>query len=132
MFEDIFLNLIPIIAVICVFMFLSTVIWTKQRRREREAYYRHELAKSMIARGADADEIARMLRRSSSTVAERREALRLGGLLTLAVGVGFMVGFQWIPAPEPIWMIGSVPTLLGVAMLIYAFTARANGDSNAA
>lgn len=128
MFEDIILNLIPIISVICVFIFLSTVVWAKQRRRERDAYYRHELAKAMVARGADVDEVARMLRKSGSTLGERREALKLGGLLTLAVGVGFMIGFQWIPAEEPIWTIGAIPALLGLAMLVYAFSARSAAD----
>ncbi|MEZ5332327.1 MAG: DUF6249 domain-containing protein [Thermoanaerobaculia bacterium] len=122
MLEDIVLNLIPIVSVICTFIFLTTLVWAKLRRRERDAYYRHELAKAMIQRGAEGDEVARLLRKSNPGLAERREALKLGGFLTLALGVGFMVGFQWIPADEPIWKLGFVPTLLGLAMLLHAFT----------
>jgi hypothetical protein len=128
MFEDIMLNLIPIISVVCVFLFLSTVVWAKQRRRERDAYYRHELAKTMVTRGADADEVARMLRKSRSSLAERREGLKLGGLLTFAIGIGFMIGFQWIPADLPIWKIGFVPTLLGAAMVTYSVLADSDSE----
>jgi hypothetical protein len=132
MFDDFFIFLVPIFSILSVFVFLVVIVWTRQRRREREAYYRHELAKAMISRGADADEVVRMLRKSSSRVAERREALKLGGLLTLAIGVGFMLGFQWIPTEEPIWKIGFVPALLGGAMLAYAFMvgAGAGTESN--
>lgn len=131
MLEDIVLNLIPIIAVVCLFIFLTTAIWARQRRRERDAYYRHELAKSMIQRGADVDEVARLLRKSNATLVERRETLKVAGFLTLAIGVGFILGFQWIPAEEAVWKVGYVPTLLGLAMLIYAFTSgRSDRDGD--
>ncbi len=49
----------------------------------------------------------------------RRPGLMVGGLITMAVGIGYMLGFRWID--DEIWMIGSIPALIGVAMLVGAF-----------
>ena len=49
----------------------------------------------------------------------RRQGLMVAGLVTLAIGIGFMIGFRWID--DEIFMIGAVPAAIGLAMLIGGF-----------
>ncbi len=118
--EDVFIFLIPITGIVAFFSFLAVLVWTRHRRRERDAYYRHELGKQLVEKGVAGEEISAVLRQESKDRwIHRREGLKLGGLLTLLVGVGFMLAFAWMEE-DPIWMIGWIPVAIGVALLIYA------------
>lgn len=128
--DDAFYSLIPIAFFLGVFSFLSVAVWVRHRRREREAYYRHELLKQMIARGEDAERVMALMERSQPPATHTgREASRLGGLVLLAVGIGLMIALQWV-APD-VWGVGAIPTALGIALLIYAFTTRPPANERA-
>jgi hypothetical protein len=51
---------------------------------------------------------------------QRREALKLGGLITTAVGIGIMVFLRALPG-GPAYMVGAIPLFLGIALLGYAY-----------
>ena len=40
--------LIPVVAIIAVFVFVAVASWSDNRRMEREAFYRHETYRKML------------------------------------------------------------------------------------
>jgi hypothetical protein len=106
---------------IAVFVFLTVAVWAKQRRREREAFYRFELARKMVEKGEMSEE--RMMeiyeREASAERERRREGLRTGGLASLAAGLAMVIAFRLID--NPIAYMGLVPALIGAALLIGSF-----------
>ena len=50
--------------------------------------------------------------------------MRLGGLITTAVGLGIAV-FLYVlePGEKPVWVIGLIPTLVGLVLTLYGFLA---------
>lgn len=52
----------------------------------------------------------------------RREGLKLGGLITAAIGVGIIVFLGAAPGPMAIHLVGAIPLLIGLALLAYAYT----------
>lgn len=112
--------LIPIIAIVATFTFVGSIAWAKHRRSERQAYYRHELIKKMAEKAEGEDQLVAFMREETRIrQANRRQGLMVGGLVTLAIGIGFMVGFRWID--DEVFMIGAVPTAIGLAMIAGAF-----------
>ena len=51
----------------------------------------------------------------------RLEGLKIGGLVTAAVGLGTMMLLRGLVHDEPVYLAGAVPFLIGVALLIYPF-----------
>jgi len=113
---------------IALFSFLAVATWSGERRREREAYYRNEtirkIAESQGAGNANAMELLREEDRIATR--RRREGQQLGGLITMAVGIGIMVFLGAItakegPHPEPVYLVGLIPLLIGLALLVYVY-----------
>jgi hypothetical protein len=50
----------------------------------------------------------------------RREGIKLGGLITLAVGIGLMIFLFMIERKQPVWTVGLIPLLVGAALFGYA------------
>src|SRR5260370_22792113 len=46
--------MIPVVGSVVFFAFLSVEGWAQQKRREREAFYRHEVLKKLIEKGGAA------------------------------------------------------------------------------
>lgn len=111
---------IPIVGIIASFALVGVTIWVSQRRREREIHYRHELHKKLVDKGADKDELIALMRADDKNRwANRREGLKLGGLVILMGGLGSMIGLRFIE-DEAIWLTGAIPTLVGFGLLLYA------------
>ncbi len=108
---------------IALFSFLSVATWSVSRRREREAYYRSEtLRKVMEMPGATPASVQEHVRLDQANDdRRRREGLKLGGLVTVAVGVGLMIFLGAAPGPGPIHVLGMIPVSVGLALLIYAY-----------
>lgn len=112
--------LIPIVGIVTTFGFVGLIIWAKHRRTERQAFYRHELIKQLAEKAVSEEQLLAFMREEAKVRQQnRRQGLLVGGLITLAVGIGYMIGFQWID--DEVWMIGAIPALIGVAMLASAF-----------
>lgn len=118
---------IPVVAIIMVFTFIMVVSWAEERRKEREAYYRSETLRKAIEQGGDsAQSVLTLLREEDRLSRHRRlEGLRLGGLITAAVGVGLMLLLYFLEVEEPVWLVGVIPFLIGAVLTIHGFTARA-------
>ena len=111
------------VGAVALFSFLAIASWSENHRREREAYYRSEAMRKL----ADATpEIAasalEFLREQERNDRERvRAQIQVGGLVTCGVGIGTMV-FLWALIREaPIYLSGSIPLLIGVALLAWSY-----------
>jgi ferric-dicitrate binding protein FerR (iron transport regulator) len=95
--------------------FIAVASWGDNRRKEREAYYRHETIKKIAEMPGDAG--LALLREDERMAARRRqENIKLGGLVTSAVGVALMVFLRGIEKSEPVYLVGLIPLLVGLGL----------------
>jgi hypothetical protein len=115
--------LVPVVGSIAVFSFLAVSAWSNARRKERETYYKSETLKKIAeSSGESAKATLELLREQDKNAANRRlEGMKLGGLITSAVGIGIIVLLRGIEHDEPVYLAGMIPLLIGVAMLAYAY-----------
>lgn len=115
------------IAVVSVCSFTAVVIWVKERRREREAYYSGETVKKIAElQGPNVNAAVEFIRDAERSATLRRlEGLKVGGLLAIAVGLGVGILLRAVdrnnPEPAPDFLIGIIPVLVGVALLVYVY-----------
>ena len=115
--------LVPIVGSIALFTFLAIATWSDARRKEREAYYRSETLKKIAeSSGEAAKSTLELMREQENNFLKRRlEGLKIGGLVTTAVGIGVMVLLRGLVNDEPVYLTGLIPLLIGVALLAYPF-----------
>jgi len=100
--------------------FIAVVSWADIRRKEREAYYRHETMKKISEMPGESG-LALLREDERNTARGRRENVKLGGLITSAVGVGLMIFLRAIDSREPAYLVGLIPFFVGIALLIYSY-----------
>jgi Flp pilus assembly protein TadB len=115
--------LVPIVGSIALFSFLAVTTWSEARRKEREAYYTSETLKKIAeSSGEGAKSALELLRERQKNLARNRlEGVKLGGLVTAAIGIGVMVLLRALVHDDPVYLAGLIPVLIGVALLVYAF-----------
>ncbi len=106
-----------------LFGFLAVVSWADARRREREAFYRGEVLKKIAETPQPGANAAIELFREHERAAARRqrEGLKLGGLITLGVGVGLWVFLMNVEGHNQAHFVALIPMLVGLALLVYVF-----------
>ena len=113
------------VGAIALFSFVSVAVWSDQRRREREAFYRSETIKRIAdAQGTGGVSAIEFLREEEMyAMRRRREGQQLGGLITAAAGVGMMVFLYAMPDAHDhnAFFVGLIPLLIGVALLVYSY-----------
>ena len=115
---------IPVVGSIALFSFLAVAAWSDARRKEREEYYRSETLKKIAeSSGEGAKSAIELLREQEKNAVKRRlEGMKLGGLITAAVGIGVMALLRGIANDDgPVYLVGLIPLLIGVALLVYPF-----------
>lgn len=121
---------------VAVFSFVSILVWSVSRQKEREAFYRSETVKKIAeAPGGGGGAAVEFLREEERIATRRRrEGMRLGGLITVAVGIGLMMFLRGIEQREPAYLVGLIPLLVGAALLLYSYSPAPNdsGSRNAA
>jgi len=116
--------LIPIVGTIALFGFLSVASWADARRREREAFFRHELLKK-VAESPGGQQVVELLRQEEADRIERqRQAIQLAGWVTLGVGIGVGVLLSQLVRLAGLWAVGAVPALVGAALVLHANLTR--------
>ena len=106
------------VGAVALFSFVAVASWADARRKEREAYYRSETLKKVAESqgGAALLDLLRDEQRQAAT--RRREGLKLGGLVNIALGIGVMVALAQIQ--RGVFLVGLIPALIGAALLGYA------------
>ena len=91
---------------------------------QARAYYRAESIKKLAdMQGAGADAVLTVLREEEKIGARRtREGLKLAGFITCAVGLGLLIALRAIIPDMPVFLVGFIPALVGVALLAYGYT----------
>lgn len=100
--------------------FIAVVSWADIRRKERVAYYRHETIKKISEMPGESG-LALLREDERNTARRRRESIKLGGLITSAIGAGLMIFLRAIDPQEPVYVVGLIPLLAGFALLIYSY-----------
>jgi hypothetical protein len=110
------------IGAIALFSFVAVASWSDSRRKERVAYYRSETIKKIAeTAGPGSNAPLEYLHEEERISARhRRESLKLGGLITGAVGIGLMVFLHGVAHEESVFLVGLIPLLIGVALFVYA------------
>lgn len=109
---------------VAFFCWLTVIGWAIQRRKEREAYYRHETERRLVDKAeATAEEVVRLRNEEErARWLRRREGLKLGGLITGALGVGIVVSLRFIDTDRlAVSPIGWIPLVVGAVVLLYAY-----------
>jgi hypothetical protein len=118
-------NAIPIaffafltIGAVALFSFLATASFADARRRERESYYKNEMLKKIAeSQGAGASTALELLREEHRLATiQRRQGLKIGGLVMAAVGIGLLVFLRAIVPDTPVYLIGLLILLIGAAL----------------
>ncbi|HTX41492.1 MAG TPA: hypothetical protein VMD25_06665 [Acidobacteriaceae bacterium] len=106
------------VGAVALFTMISVSSWADARRKEREAYYRNDMLKKLAdAQGAGAAGALQILREEARLEAiQKRQGLRIGGLVTLAVGIGVMIFLRALIRDAPIYLSGPLIMLVGVAL----------------
>ena len=101
-----------------VFAFISVVVWLDARSKERQAHYRSENVSKITAAGDPAGALEYLRELERGDAAEARGGTRIGGLVTIAVGVGLMIFLHQLVPGTAVYLVGLIPLLIGVALLI--------------
>ena len=122
-----FVFLFLAVASVAMFSFIAVASWASARRKEREAYYRSETIKRVAElQGSGGQSVVEVLREEQRLEGIRKvEGMKLGGLITLAVGIGLVAFLRPMMAavhdPAPAYLVGLIPGLIGIALLVYAY-----------
>lgn len=117
------------VLMICVFSFVSIAVWTEARRKEREAYYKAESLRRIAETPGDGAKYMLEIMREEERIRQDRvlaqdfkkaEGMKIGGVVTIAVGVALMFFLHSVGDGNSAYLVGLIPALLGVALLISA------------
>ena len=111
------------VSAVALFSFVAVASWADARRREREAYYKSEITRKIIeTQGTGAGSAMELIREQEKIDNRRRsEGIKLGGLVTTAVGIGILIFLKVLVKGEPVYLSGLIPLLIGAALLTYAY-----------
>jgi len=70
------------------------------------------------------DDLADMYLTPHHAALRRAQGLLIGGLVTLAVGIGLGVMLYYVADEANVWSVGLIPALIGVALLVSSIIVR--------
>lgn len=108
------------VGAVALFSFIAVASWADARRKEREAYYKSETLKKLTETQGAAAVLDLLREEHKHEAAKRREGLRLGGLVNIAVGAGLMIFLAGLVSNERIYLVGLIPLFIGAALLGYS------------
>jgi len=91
--------------------------------REREAFYRSETVKKLAEMGGGPAAAMEYLREDEKKTSHRRkQAVRLGGMITAASGIALMVFLAAVVKDREVYLAGLIPTFVGIVLVLSSFT----------
>ena len=123
MYSAITQNKVKTIGIMALFVvFIPLTSWIESQRKEREAFYRAETMRRLSESSGEGAKAAIELLREQSRQEQmkKREGMKIGGLINLAVGVALMIFLRALVREEPVFLCGLIPGLIGVALLTYS------------
>jgi hypothetical protein len=137
--EDVFILFTLCIPIIAIIGGVTTaIVKILSRQRQMELMQRERIA--AIERGLDPEKLPRLAGLGDAELgapggwlspeeSARRLALRLtiGGIITLAAGIGAVVFFSVIENDGEAWAIGIIPITIALGLLASAWLVRASG-----
>ena len=117
---------IPIVMFVMLFSFLSVAVWVGSRRKERDAFYKSETLRRITEAGGEGAKAAIELMREDERLKrlQRREGLKIGGVINVGLGIGAMIFLRALLGGS-VYLSGLIPGLIGVAMLVYVYALAA-------
>ena len=109
-------------AVALFVVFIPLTSWIDSQRKEREAFYKAETVRRLTESSGDGAKAAIELLREQERLGQlkKREGMKIGGVINLAVGIALMIFLHALVKDEPVYLCGLIPGLIGVALLTYA------------
>jgi hypothetical protein len=109
-------------AVALFVVFIPLTLWIDSQRKEREAFYKADTMRRLAESSGDSAKAAIELLREQTRQErmKKREGMKIGGLVNIAVGVALMIFLRALVSDEPVYLCGLIPGLIGVALLTYA------------
>lgn len=126
--------MIPIIAIMGGIT--AGIVRTLGRQRLQELARRERIA--LIERGVDPAQLPALpeysdeLRSPRSFGRGATYGLMVGGLVTLAAGIGLMTMLYLLSPMEEAWAVGVIPIAIGIALLISFWAIPRNGNNKGA
>jgi hypothetical protein len=113
---------IPIVAIVSTFTMIIFAIWFGTRKEEREAFYKAETLRRITESSGEGAKAAIELLKEEERLKriKSREGHKIGGLVTLGMGVGLTI-FLWALVGPKVALVGLIPGLVGAALLVYVF-----------
>ena len=106
-------------------VFLPITTWMEHQRKERDAFYKAESLRRLTEAPGDGAKAAIEMMREQNRMAQikQREGMKLGGLITVAVGAGLCIFLYMVAggAPGSPWLVGLIPGFVGIALLVYVY-----------
>lgn len=101
--------------------FISVVVWSDRRLKERQEFYRFEFRKRLIDAGKlDAEAVVELMRYEHQIgLRQARHKVLTAGFIFVGTGIGFCVGLLFVGGVA--WMLGFIPLSIGLCMLVYGF-----------
>ena len=125
-----FLFIFLSVGALSLFGFLAVASYSEARRQERDSYYRNDMLKKLAESQSPAAAATLEYLREQERIKERRNDQRkheghvLGGMINLAIGIGLMVFLHALVRNTPVFYVGLIPGLIGVALLLYHYLLR--------
>jgi len=115
--------ILPAISVVAVFTFVAIAAWSDNRRKERESYYRHETYRKIMEQPGDSAQavLTVMQHEADLETRKRLDGMKLGGMITLVVGVGLGVFLYFLGLGAPIYLVALIPFLIGLVLTLFGF-----------
>lgn len=106
------------VGAVALFTMISVATWSDARRKEREAYYKNDMLKKVAEASQPGANAALDLLRAENRIAtaQKQQGLKIGGLVLSAVGIGLMAFLRALIRDEPIFLVGFMVLLMGVAL----------------
>jgi hypothetical protein len=133
--EGYVIMLLPLL--LLVFAWTSVTYWISARATERRMRERYALLKALSERPADSVQmVLEQLRQDDAKEEERQRAKTAlmrrgkleGGFILIVLGGALAVFLYYLAPRSALWMIGTMPTLIGVVLALSTWLEKPKGE----